>query len=448
MTQSQNTAIILAAGLGTRMRSRLPKVLHRLAGVPMLTHLIGSLEGAYQRIIVVTGPDMDAVAACAAPHRTVIQHDRRGTADAARAAQDWFGDGLVSIVYGDNPLLSPGIFQLLLAAVEGAGKADLALIGTRPPEPGSFGRIIAQRDAVQGDAVERIVEFADATVAERAVDLCNIGGFTARAADVRRWLGAIDDDNAKGEFYLTDLVARARAEARLVRVIEAPWEDCLGVNSRAELAVAEASVQARLRASALALGVTMTAPETVFLAADTALDSDVTIEPNVIFGPGVRVARDVTIRGFSHLEGCTIEAGAVIGPFARVRPGSVIEQDAHVGNFCEVKATRLGAGAKVNHLSYLGDAEIGARTNIGAGTITCNYDGKLKHRTVIGADVFVGSDVALVAPVQVGDGAMIAAGSIITEDVAADALALGRARQVQKPGRAAMLRAYQAKDQT
>ena len=442
MTHSQNTAIILAAGLGTRMRSRLPKVLHRLAGVPMLTHLIGNLEGAYQRIIVVTGPDMAEVATCAAPHRTVIQHERRGTADAARAAQDWFGDGLVSLVYGDNPLLSPAIFQSLLAAVGGASKADLALIGTRPREPGSFGRIIAQ-----GDAVERIVEFADASADERAVDLCNVGGFTAQAEDIRRWLGAIDNNNAKGEFYLTDLVARARAEARLVQVIEAPWEDCLGVNSRAELAVAEASVQGRLRAAALAAGVTMTAPETVFLAADTVLEADATIEPNVIFGPGVRVARDVTIRGFSYLEGCTIEAGAVIGPFARVRPGSVIEQAAHVGNFCEVKATRLGAGAKVNHLSYLGDAEIGARTNIGAGTITCNYDGKVKHRTVIGADVFVGSDVALVAPVRVGDGAIIAAGSIITEDVAPDALALARARQVQKPNRAALLRAYQAKDQ-
>ncbi|OYV84210.1 MAG: bifunctional N-acetylglucosamine-1-phosphate uridyltransferase/glucosamine-1-phosphate acetyltransferase, partial [Acidiphilium sp. 21-68-69] len=292
---------------------------------------------------------------------------------------------------------------------------------------------------------ERIVEFADATEAERAIGLCNVGGFSADAADMRRWLGRIGNDNAKGEYYLTDLVAVARAEGAAVAVVEAPWDECRGVNSRAELAAAEAAMQSRLRAAALAAGVTMTAPETVFLAADTALAADVTIEPHVVFGSGVTVGPDVTIRAFAHLEGCTIASGAVIGPYARLRPGSEIGAGAHVGNFVELKAARLGAGAKANHLTYLGDAEIGPRTNIGAGTITCNYDGFAKHRTTIGADAFIGSDVALVAPVTVGDRAIIAAGSVITDPVAADSLALARSRQVEKPGRAAELRMTKGK---
>ncbi|HQT74799.1 MAG TPA: bifunctional UDP-N-acetylglucosamine diphosphorylase/glucosamine-1-phosphate N-acetyltransferase GlmU, partial [Acidiphilium sp.] len=342
-------------------------------------------------------------------------------------------------VYGDNPLVTGATLQRLGARL-GAGDAALVLLGTRPPEPGAFGRIIGP----DGFA-ERIVEFADATEAERAIGLCNVGGFSADAADMRRWLGRIGNDNAKGEYYLTDLVAVARAEGAAVAVVEAPWDECRGVNSRAELAAAEAAMQSRLRAAALAAGVTMTAPETVFLAADTALAADVTIEPHVVFGPGVTVGPDVTIRAFSHLEGCTIASGAVIGPYARLRPGSEIGAGAHVGNFVELKAARLGAGAKANHLTYLGDAEIGPRTNIGAGTITCNYDGFAKHRTTIGADAFIGSDVALVAPVTVGDRAIIAAGSVITDPVAADSLALARSRQVEKPGRAAELRMTKGK---
>ncbi len=444
MTPLHKTAIILAAGLGTRMKSRHPKVTHRIAGLPMLSHLINSLTPLYDRIVVVTGPDMPAITALAAPHPSLIQTERLGTAHAARAAEAQFGDGIVSIIYGDNPLLTAPIFQALIDAVSGPDAAGLALIGAHPPNPGAFGRIITEHGTAQ-----RIIESADATEAEKAITLCNIGGFTGHAAALRTWLRSIDNHNAKAEYYLTDLVARARADGQTVRVIEAPWEQCLGVNSRAELAAAEAALQTRLRAAALAAGVTMTAPDTVFLAADTILAPDVTIEPNVMFGPGVRLAPDVTIRAFSYLEGCTIEPGAIIGPFARIRPGSLIGEGAHVGNFCEVKATHLGSKAKVNHLSYLGDASIGARTNIGAGTITCNYDGSAKHRTTIGADAFIGSDVALVAPVTVGDGAIIGAGSIITENVAADALALARARQVQKPGRARTLRQRhkQPKDQ-
>lgn len=429
-----NTAVILAAGLGTRMKSSRPKVLHRIAGATMLSHLLTACKAAFDRVVVVTGPDMDDVAKAAAPHPLVIQRERRGTAHAARAAEEHFGDDFVTIVYGDNPLIGAGTLERLGARLAD-GDAGLVLLGTRPPEPGAFGRIIGPTGFA-----DRIVEFSDATADERRVPLCNVGGFTARADDMRRWLGLIGNDNAKGEYYLTDLVAIVRAEGATVAVVEAPWNECLGVNSRAELAAAEAAVQGRLRAAALAVGVTMTAPETVFFSADTMLAPDVIIEPSVIFGPGVTIGAEVTIHAFSHLEGCTIEAGASVGPFARVRPGSIIETGARIGNFVELKAVRLGSGAKANHLSYLGDAEIGPRANIGAGTITCNYDGYAKHRTIIGADAFIGSNVALVAPVSIGARALIGAGSVITQPVADDALALARGRQVEKPGRAAEIR--------
>ncbi|HEX7390342.1 MAG TPA: bifunctional UDP-N-acetylglucosamine diphosphorylase/glucosamine-1-phosphate N-acetyltransferase GlmU [Acidiphilium sp.] len=435
----QHVAVILAAGLGTRMKSQQPKVLHRIAGVPMLTHLIRAAETVFDRIVVVTGPGMEAVATVAAPHPVVVQHQRRGTADAAIAAVDAFGDGVVTIVYGDNPLISAATLGRLRARLD-AGDAAMVLLGTRPPEPGAFGRIVGD----PGFAT-RIVEFAEATASEREIPLCNAGGISARAADLRRWLGRIGNANAKGEFYLTDLAAVASAEGARVAVIEAPWDECRGVNSRAELAEAEAALQRRLRAAALANGVTMTAPETVFLAADTDLAPDVTIEPNVVFGPGVKIETGAAIRAFSHLEGCTIGAGAIIGPYARIRPGSIVGDAVHIGNFVELKAAKLAAGVKANHLTYIGDTEIGARSNIGAGTITCNYDGYAKHRTTIGADVFIGSDVALVAPVSVGDGAIIGAGSVITENVEADALALGRGRQVAKAGRAAEIREARGK---
>lgn len=429
-----HVAVILAAGLGTRLKSCLPKALHRIAGRSMLAHLIDACKPHFDRIIVVTGPDMAIVAAAAAPHQVVVQPERRGTADAALVAAPEFGDGLVTIIYADNPLLRPATLARLTNRLA-AGDATMALLGTNPAEPGAFGRILGP-----SGFAERIVEFGEATEAERAITLCNVGGFSASAEDLRRWLGRVGNDNAKGEFYLTDLVSVAVAEGARVAVVEAPWDECRGVNSRAELALAEAAMQARLRAAALDAGVTMTAPETVFCAADTIFAPDVVIEPHVVFGPGVKLEPGATIRAFSHLEGCVIGPDAIIGPYARIRPGSVVGEAAHVGNFVELKAARLGAGAKANHLTYLGDSEIGPRSNIGAGTITCNYDGYAKHRTSIGADVFIGSDVALVAPVSVGDRAIIGAGSVITEPVPADALALGRGRQVNKPGRAAIMR--------
>jgi bifunctional UDP-N-acetylglucosamine pyrophosphorylase/glucosamine-1-phosphate N-acetyltransferase len=294
--------------------------------------------------------------------------------------------------------------------------------------------------------VERIVEYADATAAERAVNLCNAGVLSASAAEMARWLRAVRNDNAKGEYYLTDVVALARADGVAVAAVEAPADELGGVNSRAELAQAEAVLQGWLRRAAMDTGVTMIDPSSVFLCADTKLSPDVTIEPNVFFGPGVSVAPNVLIRAFSHLEGATIGSGSIIGPFARLRPGATLDQDVHIGNFVEVKASSLGPGVKASHLTYLGDASVGAGTNIGAGTITCNYDGVNKHRTTIGAHVFVGSDVALVAPVRVGDGAIIGAGSVITDDVEPDALALARGRQVQKPGRARDMRAAARKE--
>ena len=432
------TAVVLAAGLGTRMKSALPKACHPIAGQPMLRHLIAAVATAFDRIVVVVGPDMPELAALAAPHPVVVQRERLGTAHAALQAADLFGEGEVAVLYADNPLVTPQTFAGLLARRR-RGDVGLALLAMRPDDPGRYGRVIGA-----DGFVERIVEWADASEAERAVGLCNAGVLCAPAARMAAWLRAVRSDNAKGEYYLTDVVALARADGERVAAVEAPFEELRGINSRAELAEAEAVVQRRLRAAALEAGVTMTAPETVFLAADTRLAADVVIGPNVVFGPGVSVESGVEIHAFSHLVGCHVRAGAVVGPFARLRPGADVGAGAHVGNFVELKNTVLGDGAKANHLSYLGDAEIGARTNIGAGTITCNYDGFAKHRTRIGAGVFVGSDAVLVAPLTVGDGAFIAAGSVITEAVAADAMAFGRARQESKPGRAAAFRAAAA----
>lgn len=434
------TAIILAAGHGTRMRSDLPKTLHKIAGRPMLSHLLASVDAVFDRAVVVIGPGMDDVAACAAPHPSVIQHDRRGTAHAALQAAPQFGDGDVAILYADNPLIRPETLSALLDRRRETGAA-LALLAMRPADPARYGRVI-----VRDDDVEKIVEWADATEAERATPLCNAGVMAADSATMMRLLERVRPNNAANEYYLTDIVALARAEGGRVIAVEAPHDELRGVNSRAELAEAEAVVQRALRLAAMDGGATLTDPATVFLCADTRLGRDVAIGPNVVFGPGVTVADGVVIGAFSHLEGCVIGPGAIVGPFARIRPGSALERGAHVGNFVELKATRLGAGAKANHLTYLGDADVGERANIGAGTITCNYDGVHKHRTTIGEGAFIGSDSALVAPVSVGDRAITAAGSVITGDVPADALAIGRSRQVNKPGRATALRRPARKD--
>jgi bifunctional UDP-N-acetylglucosamine pyrophosphorylase / glucosamine-1-phosphate N-acetyltransferase len=429
------TAVILAAGLGTRMKSALPKALHPIAGRPMLRHLVMSCEAVFDRVVVVVGPEMEAVAEAAFPHPVVLQHERLGTAHATLQAAGHFGPGEVAVLYADNPLVQPETLRRLLDRRR-AGDAGLALLAMRPDEPGRYGRVIAR-----GGYVDRIVEWADASAAERAETLCNAGVLCAAAPDMERWLRAVRCHNAKREYYLTDVVALAVADGRRVAAVEAPYEELRGVNSRVELAEAEAVVQRRLRVAAMEGGVTMTDPQTVFLCADTRFEQDVAIGPNVVFGPGVTVGQGAEIRGFSHLEGCTIGRGAVVGPFARLRPGAVLGQGAHVGNFVEMKAASLGVGAKANHLTYLGDAEIGAGANIGAGTITCNYDGFGKYRTQIGAGAFIGSDTALVAPVRVGDGAIVAAGSVITRDVSPDALAIARGQQVEKRGWAAAFRA-------
>ena len=429
------TGIVLAAGKGTRMKSARPKVMHPLGGRPLIAHLLASAETVFDRLVVVLGPGMEEVASVCAPHAVVVQEERLGTAHAALQAARLFGDGEAAILYGDNPLITAATMRALLAHRR-ERDASLALLAMRPADPTGYGRVLTDADGF----VSGIVEHRDASDAQRRVGLCNAGVIAGEAGRLVEWLGRIRNDNEKGEWYLTDIVAEARASGGRVVALEAPADELRGVNSRAELAAAEAVLQRMLRDELMAAGVTMVAPETVFLSADTRIEADVVVEPNVVFGTGVFVASGARIRAFSHLEGCRVEAGAIVGPYARLRPGAVIGAEAHVGNFVEVKATTIGRGAKANHLAYLGDASVGAGTNIGAGTITCNYDGFAKHRTTIGANVFVGSDSVLVAPVTIGDGALVAAGSVITEDVEADAMAFGRARQVARPGMAKSFR--------
>lgn len=427
----QRTAIILAAGLGTRMRSASPKALVPLGGKPLLWHLLRSVGAVFDRIVAVVGPDAEQVAALAAPHQVVVQERRLGTAHAALAAAAYLDDGPAAILYVDNPLVRPETLAALLARLD-AGAA-LALLAMRAPDPTGYGQVIAGPPA-------RIVEWAEASASERASGLCNAGGFAAAGRDLFRWLSKVEANNAKGEYYLGDIVALAAAEGAGVVALEGPFSELRGVNTRAELAAAEATLQERLRAAAFAGGASLLGPESVYLAADTELAEDVTVGPYVAFGPGVVVERGAEIRAFSHLEGCRIGRGARVGPFARIRPGTVLDEGVHIGNFVELKAAHLGARAKANHLTYLGDASIGAESNIGAGTITCNYDGFTKHRTEIGERVFVGSDAVLVAPVALGADAFVAAGSVVTADVAPDAMAFGRARQVNKSGAAKLFR--------
>jgi bifunctional UDP-N-acetylglucosamine pyrophosphorylase/glucosamine-1-phosphate N-acetyltransferase len=434
-------AIVLAAGQGTRMKSGLPKVLHAVAGRPMISHVLDRLsEIGCRPIVPVIGPAMSAVERAVRPWPVAVQEVPRGTGDAARAAAALLAGfaGDVLIAYGDAPLIGAATLQLLIARRRAADRPDLALLAMRPADPAEYGRVILDPDG----SVAAIVEFRDAGPAERAVDLCNSGVMVVDGARLFGWLAEIGNANAKGEFYLTDIVAIARRHGARCAHEVGPASELLGINSRAELAAAEAVMQDRLRQAAMAGGATLVDPASVFLAADTRLGRDVTVGPWVQFGPGVTVADEVEIRAFCHVEGATIERGAVIGPFARLRSGSRIGEGARVGNFVETKNARLAAGAKANHLSYLGDAEIGAKANIGAGTITCNYDGFDKSRTVIGAGAFIGSNSALVAPVTIGEGAIVGAGSVVTEDVAADSLVIARAPQVEKPRWASRFRLW------
>jgi bifunctional UDP-N-acetylglucosamine pyrophosphorylase/glucosamine-1-phosphate N-acetyltransferase len=428
-------AVILAAGQGTRMKSPRPKVLHTVGGRPMLDWVIDAAEAmGADRIVVVVGKDAAEVEAHVAarlgPGHTVVQDPPLGTGHAVLAAKAALAgfQGDVVISYGDGPSLTAADIQPLLA-LRAAG-ADLAVMGFETAEPGAYGRMIMD----EGARVLRVVEARDATAEELAVTACNSGVFAVTADLLFAWLAQVRPNNAKHEYYLTDIVRLANAAGADVQAAFAPEEAFMGVNSQAELAAAEAAFQIRKRRELMDAGVGMTAPETVYLSADTEIAAGASVEPFVVFGPGVTVEAGAAIRAFSHLEGCVVRAGALVGPYARLRPGADIGPEAHIGNFVEVKKVKVGKGAKANHLAYLGDGSVGAGANIGAGTIFCNYDGFDKYDTHVGENAFIGSNSALVAPVSVGDGAYTGSGSVITKDVPPDALALGRARQEGKPG--------------
>jgi bifunctional UDP-N-acetylglucosamine pyrophosphorylase / glucosamine-1-phosphate N-acetyltransferase len=437
-------AIVLAAGEGTRIRSSLPKVLHAVAGRSLLAHVLRAVaESKVSATAVVVGPDQEAVAAEA--ERVIpgaqcyVQRERRGTAHAVlaarpaleRKAQD------ILIVYGDTPLIRAETLNRLRAPLSAGGA--VVVLGFRPADPSGYGRLV-----VEGDKLIAIREEADASEAEKAIGLCNGGIMALAGAHALAILDRIGDNNRKREFYLTDAVEIARGMKLDAAVVEAEEDDVRGINTKAQLAEAEAVLQQRLRKAALDAGVTMVAPETVFLSADTSFGKDVVIEPYVVFGDKVTVEDGAVIHAFSHLAGAHVGKKCSVGPLARLRPGTRLGEGARIGNFVETKEAAIAAGAKANHLSYIGDASVGANANIGAGTITCNYDGTAKHHTTIGQDAFIGSNTALVAPVEIGDGAYVGSGSVITGNVPADALALGRARQVVKANWAMRLRSLKS----
>lgn len=434
-------AIVLAAGKGTRMKSDTHKVLHPIAGRPMLLHLLAAVgELAPERVVVVTGAGREQVEAAVAPLgiATALQAEQLGTGHAVRQAEAALAGfaGDVLVLYGDVPLVTAATMRRMLDRLRADDAPAAVVLGFRPVDPGAYGRVIADAEG----RIDRMVEYKDATEAERAETLCNSGLMAARAENLWSLLARVGNDNAAGEYYLPDIVILASADGHGSAVIETGADEVAGVNSRGELATVEAGWQARRRIEAMRDGVTLVAPDTVWFAHDTVLGRDVTVEPNVVFGPGVRVADGAMIHAFSHLEGAIVGEGAEVGPYARLRPGAVMGAHAKVGNFVEMKKAVLGEGAKASHLTYLGDADVGPGVNIGAGTITCNYDGYLKYRTTIGAGAFIGSNSALVAPVSIGAGAIVGAGSVITGDVDADALALARGRQESRPGWAARFR--------
>ncbi|WP_319824225.1 bifunctional UDP-N-acetylglucosamine diphosphorylase/glucosamine-1-phosphate N-acetyltransferase GlmU [Thalassovita sp.] len=430
--------IILAAGMGTRMNSDLPKVLHQIAGAPLLVHAMKAGAAlAPERTVIVTGHGADQVEKAALDWDEdalfALQTEQNGTAHAvaqARQALDGFtGDAIV--LYGDTPFIQPETLQAMIAA---RAKHDVVVLGFAATDPGRYGRLV-----MNGKGLDRIVEYKDATDTERAITLCNSGVVCADADTLFSLIDAVDNNNAAGEYYLTDIVAIARSRGLSATAVTCDEAETLGINSRAELATAEATWQSRARQIAMEDGVTLLAPETVFFAHDTVVGRDTVIEQNVVFGPNVTVESNARIRAFSHLEGCHVSQRAIVGPYARLRPGAELAEDVHVGNFVEIKNAYLDEGAKANHLTYIGDASVGKATNIGAGTITCNYDGVMKHRTEIGANVFIGSNTMLVAPVKVGHRAMTATGAVITTDVPDEALAIGRTKQENKPGMAVKL---------
>ncbi len=426
----QFAAIVLAAGQGTRMRSDTHKVLHPIASRPLLLHLLDRVDAlGAERQVVVLGKGREQVEQALAGRATdlAVQAEQKGTGHAVQQAAAALAgyDGAVLVLYGDTPFVETETLGRMLDRLDGADRPGVVVLASRQADPAKYGRIIL----AGGDRIARMVEYRDATEDERAVDLCNSGMMAVRSSDLFRWLGQVGNDNAANEFYLPDIVNIAAAEGREAVVIIGDPYEAAGVNSRAELAHLELEWQRRRREQVLDEGATLIDPESVWFAFDTKLGRDVTVEPHVVFGPGVSVADGATIHAFSHIEGATIGAGARIGPFARIRPGTTLGDQTRVGNFVELKKARVAAGAKVNHLSYIGDTDIGAKANIGAGTITCNYDGFGKYPTVIGEGAFIGSNSALVAPVTIGAGAIVGAGSVITKDVAADSLAIERSEQ-------------------
>jgi bifunctional UDP-N-acetylglucosamine pyrophosphorylase/glucosamine-1-phosphate N-acetyltransferase len=430
--------IVLAAGKGTRMKSDFPKVLHPIAGAPMLIHALRAAETLEPaRIVVVAGHGADQVREVAQNYHDAVevalQAEQLGTANAVSQAAPMLEafEGDVIVIYGDTPFIRP---ETLERMAEARQTHDVVVLGFEAADPGRYGRLL-----MDGDSLRAIVEYKDADETTRAITFCNSGVVAARAHTLFELAAAVGNDNASGEYYLTDIVEIARSRGLSATAIACDEAETLGINSRAELSRAEAAFQASARLELLENGVTMPAPETVYLSFDTAIGRDCVIEHNVVFAPGVTVESGAHIRAFSHLEGCHVSRGAVVGPYARLRPGAELAENTRVGNFVEIKNAILHEGAKANHLSYIGDAEIGEGANIGAGTITCNYDGVMKHRTTIGKRAFIGSSTMLVAPVTVADEAMTASGSVITHDVPEGALALARAKQVNKPGLARKL---------
>src|SRR4051794_23918358 len=428
--QRRFAVVILAAGQGTRMRSDTHKVLHPIASRPLLLHLIDRVDGlGAEKRVVVVGKGREQVEAAIAGRdvSVAVQAEQKGTGHAVQQAEEALAgyDGPVLILYGDTPFVEAETLRRMLDRLNGDDGPGVVVLGSCPADPAKYGRIILG----DGDRIAKMIEYRDATEEERAVRLCNSGMMAVRAGDLFRWLGEVGNDNAASEYYLPDVVNIAAAEGREAVVIEGDPYETAGVNSRAELAHLELEWQRRRREQVLDEGATLIDPESVWFAYDTRLARDVTVEPHVVFGPGVQVAEGAVIKAFSHIEGAIIGAKASVGPFARIRPGTRLAEGTRVGNFVELKNARVAEGAKVNHLSYVGDAEVGARANIGAGTITCNYDGFRKYRTVIGAGAFIGSNTALVAPVTIGDGAIVGAGSVITRDVEPDSLAVERNEQ-------------------
>ncbi|MEC9346814.1 MAG: bifunctional UDP-N-acetylglucosamine diphosphorylase/glucosamine-1-phosphate N-acetyltransferase GlmU [Pseudomonadota bacterium] len=443
MTSRPIAAVVLAAGKGSRMKSDLPKVMHRVAGKPMINHILDALAPlAPVRTVAVVAPGYDDVRKTVAPAAIAIQETPLGTGHAVLAAKDHLAgfDGTVLVLFGDTPLLTTATIRAMAEAMEGAGDPAVAVLGFRPADPAAYGRLVTAPDG----GLDAIVEFKDCNPAQKKIGLCNAGimGIDGRVA--LSLLSRLKAENAQKEYYLTDVVALARGDGRACVVVEGDPEEVMGVDSRVKLAEAEAVMQGRLRRRAMDGGATLVAPETVFFCHDTVTGRDVTIEPNVVFGPGVVLHDRTHVKAFSHLEGATVHPGAEVGPYARLRPGADIGEKARIGNFVEVKKAKVEAGAKVNHLSYIGDARVGAGANVGAGTITCNYDGFFKYHTDIGAGAFIGSNSALVAPVSIGDGALVAAGSTIARDVPANALVLTRAPQTENAGWAKAFRERQS----